>query len=76
MKINGSNVKIKNSSSLLNMEDKEFPEDGTDEPDTSGRKLLYKVDEVPPTGILISVALQVIVKLLSYACADLKKRQT
>lgn len=53
-------VKEKHVSTLLTSDGKEHPDDnhGCQTPNPVSSSLLYKVDEVPPPGILISVALQ------------------
>ena len=56
---NGPTIQMKKTSSLLTLEDNECLDDVTYEQESSGGKLLYKVDDVPPPGIVISVALQV-----------------
>ena len=58
---NCSEVNDKHVSTLLAMDGKEHHEDNHvgQSAGPGSRKLLYTVDEVPPPGILLSVALQV-----------------
>ena len=56
-----STVNGRHSQTLLTMEGKENFEskDRGQSEEPGSKKLLYKVDEVPPPGILLSVAFQV-----------------